>query len=567
MKLLFSKFFILLNIFLSTFLYTTGTYAQIPNSGSIQQNIENGFQRIPNIPSQERSLPLPNETPVPDDIHFSVKKIIFSGNTLLSNDQINLVINDYLQKVISFNQLQVLTFSIENQYRLSGGLARVLIPPQRILDETLYIQIEESKWGEVLIDNQYLHLNPQKVIDTISFLQIPGKLIDLKQLERSILLTGDLPGIGINASLRKSSTPLTTDLVANITEVNPGYFTILVDNANPVSIGANRIIGSLGINNPFTTGDALTGDFLNSEGSNYGHLRYTLPFGDNGLRIGLSTSAMSYHLVGSQFQAIDATGTAITNGIESTYPIIRTIALNLYLGINLDYRTFSNNNSQQGLINQYSVTDLSSSVYFSSIDHFNGSGTNSISLSLINGSTDLSGSVNQPAVAMTNNAQGNFTKIRYVANRNQSLTPGFTLFGNISGQISNRNLDASELFYLGGIGGVRAFPTNEGAGSQGQLGTMELRKSLPFNTILSLFYDYGHVQINVDNNFEGSTSHNSFDMKGDGLSLEWVPMPKLDLKMSWAKRIGINPNPTSKGTYQNGTSGSYEFWISSSLSY
>ena len=144
-----------------------------------------------------------------NELDCGATHVIFSGNTLLSNDQINLVINDYLQKVISFNQLQVLTFSIENQYRLSGGLARVLIPPQRILDETLYIQIEESKWGEVLIDNQYLHLNPQKVIDTISFLQIPGKLIDLKQLERSILLTGDLPGIGINASLRKSSTPLT----------------------------------------------------------------------------------------------------------------------------------------------------------------------------------------------------------------------------------------------------------------------------------------------------------------------------------------------------------------------
>ena len=96
---------------------------------------------------------------------------------------------------------------------------------------------------------------------------------------------------------------------------------------------------------------------------------------------------------------------------------------------------------------------------------------------------------------------------------------------------------------------------------------MELRQALPQNVNAAAFYDYGHVQMNPNNNFAGASAINSYAMKGAGLSLGWKPAPNIDLKTIWAKRIGANPNPTAMGTYQDGTNGSSQFWFMASIAF
>ena len=46
----------------------------------------------------------------------------------------------------------------------------------------------------------------------------------------------------------------------------------------------------------------------------------------------------------------------------------------------------------------------------------------------------------------------------------------------LSGQIANRNLDGSEMFYLGGMNGVRAYGASEGSGDIGFTATAEVRR-------------------------------------------------------------------------------------------
>ena len=256
-----------------------------------------------------------------------------------------------------------------------------------------------------------------------------------------------------------------------------------------------------------------------------------------------------------------------TGGVEANYPIIRSRSANLYVSGNADYRQFSNSDAQQGLINQYSVMDYSIGLFGNSFDAIGGSGSNNGSLVITSGNANLAGSPKQASVAAANNAQGSFTKIRYGANRNQLIVGGLSLYGSVSGQATNANLDSSEMFYLGGAYGVRAYPTNEGAGSQGQLATVELRQALPQNVNAAIFYDYGHVQVYPNNNYAGASAINSYAMKGAGLSLGWKPASNIDLKTIWAKRIGANPNPTSIGGYQDGTNGSSQFWFMASIAF
>ena len=64
-------------------------------------------------------------------------------------------------------------------------------------------------------------------------------------------------------------------------------------------------------------------------------------------------------------------------------------------------------------------------------------------------------------------SDGGWRKLRVAASRQQSLGAGLSLVVAWNAQFSDRNLDSAERVYLGGAGGVRAYPASEGGGAQG----------------------------------------------------------------------------------------------------
>jgi hemolysin activation/secretion protein len=113
---------------------------------------------------------------------------------------------------------------------------------------------------------------------------------------------------------------------------------------------------------------------------------------------------------------------------------------------------------------------------------------------------------------------------------------------------------------------VRAYPNNEGGGSQGQLLSLELRRALPYNLQLSGFYDLGQVSVNTHNDFAGAANPNSLRYQGVGLSLAWSGPRNSNLKASWAHRLGDNPAPVlATGNDQDGSKKLDRFWLSAVL--
>ena len=174
---------------------------------------------------------------------------------------------------------------------------------------------------------------------------------------------------------------------------------------------------------------------------------------------------------------------------------------------------------------------------------------------------NLNGSPNQATDATTTQAAGHYAKLHYAATRQQVITGDLAFFGSLSGQLSNKNLDSSEKFYLGGSNGVRAYPANEGGGSEGELINLELRRKLPKGFNLVGFYDYGHVTLNHNNNFTGAAALNDYILQGVGLSLAWQNGNGPSLKATWAQRLGNNPNPTANGNDQDGSLFKNRFWL------
>jgi hypothetical protein len=550
----------------SSIFYISVEAQVLPDAGSIQQSIDQERRQNP-LPQKvdKEGMPEPIELQL-GGVRFTISKVQVKGKTLLSDSQINVLIDPYLNHLIDFSDLQRLSYEIEASYRISGHLVRVRLPPQDITDGVLVMEFEESIFGSVKIEKQTSRVRPRQVEDYITSQQKSGALVNLNHLDRGLLLLDDLPGVTVSGALIQGEGAFRTDLSVTVSDEPLAFADLQLDNTGPSYTGANRVLGNASLRSPLGFGDLLTATYLYSEGSQYGRVSYSAPVGHDGLRLGVNASTMGYRLVSSQFVGLGSTGSATTAGLEASYPLIRSRTANLYVGLNIEFRQFSNDTGGVN-VSRYSDVDYSLALYGNIFDSFAGGGANSGSVILTNGTIDLNGSPNQLAVSATNNAQGNFTKVRYNFSRIQSVANGLSLFASLTGQYANTNLDSSEQFYLGGAYGVRAYPTNEGAGSQGQIVTLEIRQQLPQNVSINAFYDFGQVIKNVNNEFKGATPLNQFALQGAGVFLAWQSISGMNLKVIWARRLGSNPNQTALGTDQDGTNTTNRFWLIASASF
>jgi hemolysin activation/secretion protein len=265
-------------------------------------------------------------------------------------------------------------------------------------------------------------------------------------------------------------------------------------------------------------------------------------------------------LVADDFTGLDAAGTSSTLGLDASYPLIRSRLKNLYLGLSYTHKRFDNT-ANHATTTRYGIDDLSVGLNGNLFDKLGGGGANAAGITLTQGTVDL-GSLDLSEDARLDGA---FTKLGYFLSRQQLITGNVSAFAAISGQAAGENLDSAEKFYLGGAYGVRAYPANEGGGSDGQLANLELRWRLPRNFTLAGFYDWGRVRVNHDN--YANTNPNSYDLKGAGLALAWQASPAVNIKATWARRIGDNPNPTASGNDQDGSLHKNRWWLTASLSF
>jgi hemolysin activation/secretion protein len=272
---------------------------------------------------------------------------------------------------------------------------------------------------------------------------------------------------------------------------------------------------------------------------------------------------MEYRVINQSFGSLYANGIANTGGVEASYPLIRTRPANLMTVLNWNYSSFKNWTIAGVNQDQTYTTSVAQFGFTGNLlDGFGGGALNTGSLMLSGG--DVSRNINGPY--NTNyGVAGNFTKLRYSLNRNQGVTDSFSAYVAVSGQWANKNMDSSEQMYLGGPLNVRAYGSGQGAASQGNLATVELRQNLPYDTQLAGFYDIGNVDTWKFNNPAVNGVSNNYVLQGYGLSLTWIGPYNASVKGTWAQRTG--PLSQSVTTYlnQNGGTSLNRFWLTASI--
>lgn len=483
-----------------------------------------------------------------------VHSLRLSGQTRFSQDELIKAAGFTPDRSLRLSDLRQMAARITRHYNARGYLvAQAYVPAQTVRDGSVTISVIEGRYGAIKLNNasRLTARSAQTVLNGVE----SGDLIAAAPLERRLLLLSDLPGVRVNATLAPGSAVGTSDLLLDVTPGRRVSGNIEASNAGSPYTGAYQGGGTINVNEPLGVGDVASLRVLTSgEGLQYGRASYQAQAGN--VTLGAAYAHFHYRL-GKQFKVLDANGHEDIASVYASYPLIRSYDNNLQARVQFDYRVF------QDRIDAFAtVSDRRAEVVILGLagdhrDRFAGGGWDSYTVDLTMGNLDLRTPLVRTADAATARTDGRFGKLRFSADRLQTLTGPFSAYGAIRGQVAFNNLDIAEKMELGGAYAVRAYPEGEAYGDEGYVATAEVRLLLPpvagliGRLQLAAFYDFGQVWLNKDPWLEAD---NSLTRDGAGASLTWAENGDFLARVSYAFQMG--PEATS---YSPGSDGQFRF--------
>jgi len=577
-------------------------FAQNFDAGSLQQQLErenrNQVQRPPPSPvvptpydpffsdPSKPNKPLNITTPQGGP-QVTLQKLEWLGNQLISSGLLSERTEIFLHRALNFDDLQKLARYVEAVYKDQGFLASVSLPVQEINQATLKIQILEAKTGQLKVSGKLSRISNDQLKGALDNAPTAGEALSLVQTERAMLLLSDLPGVALRWGYVAGEHRGETDVELELEDQSLSSLNIGADNLGAHSTGANRVSASLNLYSPLRLGDLSEISLIDTLGSHYAHLSYSLPFTSQGLRAGINLSSLDYTVTATDLSALHPSGSFKTSGLFLSAPLLRTQSQNLSSTLSIDNKVFQNTNIASS--NNYSVDETNlllawSNTYSSDLAiRATLDWTQGRLIPTQNAQDEVLGTLPSVQSAQTT---GNFSKLLYQIGGQAFLSQRFSLFTQLQGQEASRNLDSSEKIYLGGLYGVRAYPSGEAGGTHGEILNLEGRYQLSQSVRIDGFYDWGVIE-QYKNNFsqtispggiglspQALTAANNYSLAGYGLQLSWQSLANLDkspltpqvsLKVVLARRVGSNPNPSLVGTDQDGTLTKNRIWFLATL--
>lgn len=519
------------------------TLAASPDAGQLLQRMERDLPLPPpmrHLP--ERTSPAPAPPPDTSGLSVMVKRFRFDGNTRVNDADLAAAVTGFLNRPLSFADLQMAAAAAAEVYRRAGWVVRAYLPEQDIVDGVVAIHITEAVFGGLWLEEPLpRRIAPDRIKATIEQAQPEGTAANTDQVDRALLLLGDLPGLSVQGTLRRGRNERETELLLRSQDRPLVTGTAAVDNFGAESTGVRRGTGNLFFNSLFGWGDQAVVSAIGSRGNWYGRLAWSLPVGYDGWRVGVSGSYLKYTLISSGFSDLEALGSSTTAGVNASWPVLRTRAANLYLLLNADHRRFDNQ-AVGATVSDYAVNSASAGLSGNRYDDW--LGPNGVTIATVTITAGRVGSGHPGIGDAAPDARVHYSKLRYALSREQRITDEVSIFAALSGQMADHTLDSSEKVYIGGPDGVRAYPIDEAGGSRGQMVNAELRWRLPENLGATAFYDWGRLDA-------------GHGLSSAGLALSWQAEFGLLVRAAWANIIGREPDAASGESRSRS-----RFWLS-----
>ena len=545
---------------------TPWVWGQAPDAAQIQRQIhDSNLKALPvlNLPPSHANTPSRAE---PGDLTITVDRFVFQGQRLMETRELEQILAPFRDTPLNFSGLTQALQAVEAAYRAAGWMAAASLPPQAPSEGEVLIQIQEARLGQVQWTALPARTRREQLQAFLDRVQKPGQPLRGSAVDEALLLLDDWPGLSVRADYRAGQAAGETDLAVRVEDTGALEGNLSVDNMGARATGTLRRQAQLQVNRPLGIGDAIQTHWLQSEGSDYLRMAYQFPLGASGLRGGLRGSQLRYQLVGD-FTSLQARGDAQSGGVEFRWPLVRSSLRNAQLSLEGDQRRY-HNEANGRVSSEYRVHTTTFGWQGHAVDAWGGGGLNQASLAWVGGEVLLEGSPHAAADALGARTVGRFQKLTWQASRLQQLNASWSTYVSWNGQAANRNLDSSEKLFMGGASGVRAYPGSEGLANEGQLLALELRHRMTESLELGLFYDHGmgrrfHQPAYADGSgqLNNGSEPNRFQLRGQGLSVQWRLHPRLTLQMVSARRTSTNPLANAQGLDNDGSKVLNRHWL------
>lgn len=524
---------------------------------------------VPEVISPELpSLPLPSSSGRhgSDGTYLFLKQVVLSGAPAPAHHAADAVIRSFTGRNLSMNDLHDLTARLTGLYRQQGMmLARVILPPQVVRDGVLHLTVFPGINGH----NSLVSDAPVRdaLLAKMQQVALPeGETVTRERMERLALLVNELPGVSGRLQLapgqHAGETAIT--LHAARTQRTGGY--IGTDNQSSPVTGRSRIFAGAWVNGLAGTGDRLSAEAaLGYEhgGLVNGRLDYSTLVSPYGTRAGLSYSRLDYRYT---FSSLTFRGWSDNWEARVVHPLVRSgrAQVNLRASAGQSFMTDRYPSALAVVGDEGKKTATTGSI---------GIAGNALSTpgGVTGGSLDFTtGRVHYRDTAATfwngadmRHSGGAFFTTAWQLRHEQTLYGPFSAMAQVRGQFTNRNLDSSQKFLLGGPVSVRAYDVGAGAVDDGAVATAEVRwrhalpatawtGGSPFVTLGS-FFDYGQGRQNHNNSLSGSTlsTQNQVQLAGGGVYATLGVPDKWSLSATLARRAtGADPVSGERDDYR-----------------
>lgn len=506
-------------------------------------------QLPPPLPSQ--APPRVLEAPVrpsismPDGVAVTPSGFRVSGARSYPQAQLEEMLKPYAGKKLDIRGLNEAAGVLTRFYQSNGHfLSYAYLPAQRVADGMIEIAVLEGRLEAVqIVTAQEVRLRDsviQAYTDPlVSAAKDPAPVLQ-STVERQLLLLNEVSGVTARGAFTPGSTTGGAEMVVSVAEDEPLEVRFEANNHGAASTGRYRGGVTLTFKDLFGWGDSTQArGFTSNRGSLVsGSLSSQVPLGGDGWRVGASVSRVKYQLTGA-FRNLAAEGTSDTTGVEASYALLRSVAGNLTARAAFDHKRLRDDKGAalfQDTLRTVNSGEVGVAGDFR--DALGGIGAGS--LTATHGSTRARGWDAAPAPVLDKTG---FNRINFQFVRQQPLFGALSLYGRVTLQATDDNLDSSDKLGLGGANAVRAYSSGEASIDNGAIGSIELRYTLDFlggNMTGSLFQDYGGGR-----DRQGLRPNNAYvpyspELAGTGLGLSWTS-GNLGLNASIAWRNSARP--------------------------
>ena len=536
-----------------------------PDAGSLfNQSMPSGVE--PTLPGSSLPAVLDEKAEVAEKVGTLVKvsHFVIEGAERIPEAVLQAAVADLIGRELSLSQLRQAAGRLTAIYREQGYfLAWVYLPAQEVVDGSVRLVVLEGSYGKVESAGSERLATEHAAGILASNGVVEGEPIERGALERSLILIEQRSGAPAQATMQPGATVGTSHMVITAPAGPLVSGQIGADNFGNRYSGQNRVTAMFNLNSPRGVGDLASLWVMRSAESDAVFAAYQTPVGYSGLTLGASYSQFFYRLC-CTYAPLEQSGYARVGGLQARYPLILSQRQIMNLGLSYEYKSLYD----RAIVGE--LDDKTANVLSFSVDGLAAmsKGQSRYQAALVVGDLDIVGPLAYAkANAATVDTAGRYVKFRGEYQYQHYLDSGQRLLFRVSGQASDRNLDSSEKFILGGPNGVRAYPEGEAAGDQALLGRFDWifpipMTSLPGSLSTRLFADAGTVWLvrNTRGGLAANGIDNHYNLYGAGAGLTWSLPQGLTATLEVAAKIGSNDGASAKGKDADGRDSDARVW-------